>query len=153
MNITQLILTIFATLSWMVGCAPMDVTTFDLTGQEFSSECGQIGVFLSGTVHSLLKSECTTKKDVFSCKLQSQFVFSNARVSIGGTEYIVTNVNRLVSSFSTSPGTFETNLRRILVANLIQPGNGIVQRFFGNLKCHTVNGVTDCKVDTFIMEC
>lgn len=136
------------------ACAAPIVTKIDLTGSEFSSTCGEVGIFLSGTFHQKFESSCTTQNDgTFSCSNKFSFNFSNAKVEIGGVTYVVTETAKSISDFSSGPNGFSTYRRNILAANLIKPGTGIVHRFFTNIKCTFSNGMQTCQVFKFEMEC
>lgn len=149
---------VYGLVAWVFAViakgAPVSTTSFDVSGQPFESICGDVGTFVSGVFHEGFRSECTTPNPdgTFTCRLDSFFNFSNAEVSVDGVVWNIVEASHSTSILTIGPGE-STVQRRILVAQAIQPGIGVVRRFFGNLKCQTVNGVPDCKVDTFVMEC
>jgi hypothetical protein len=152
-------LSVYGLIAWIIAVitksAPVSTTSFDVTGQPFESICGDIGTFVSGVFHQGFRSECTTPNPdgTFTCRLDSFFNFSNAEFSVDGVVWNIVEASHSTSILTIGPEESSTVQRRILVAQAIQPGTGVVRRLFGNLKCQTVNGVSDCKVDTFIMEC
>ena len=138
----------------VVKAAPIVTTKFDLTDTFFESACGDQGVFVSGVFHQGFRTECTTQSDgFFNCRLDSIISFSNAVVLVDNVTWRLVEASHNTNFLIIGQGDFSYIQRSILIAQVIQPGTGVVRTFFGNLKCNTVNGVADCKVNTFVMEC
>src|SRR5690242_7656750 len=72
-------------LAFVASGAPVSRSEVDVTGQQFETSCGDVGIFISGVFHQGFRTECTAPNpETFTCRLDSFFNFSNAEVSIDG---------------------------------------------------------------------
>lgn len=135
---------------------PVSNQSFDLTGQDFTSVCGQSGTFTSGAVHLVTNSDCKTIQDISKCSLVSHLNMQGAKVKLyDGSEMVVTDTINTQSFNIFDSSTLSSSSYRhvVLNARTLQAGKGKTTTFSTNLNCETVNGVPFCKVDKVIEEC
>ena len=127
---------------------PVLNTRQDLTDFTLASSCGQEGVFLSGTVHSIRKESCRTKTDEsLVCSVSLHFNLSDAKVQLadGNVVRILNNENlSFKNTFDTNGVTSVNNIRQRF--RVIDAGQGLVGSVSIHSKCSYVNGVGDCQI-------